>query len=312
VPVTRFGRLPDQTPYLVMHYVQGRTMEERLKAEGRLTVPEAVHVLEEVASALALAHSKGIVHRDVRAANVLWDEEKARARLTDFGIAAVISPSGAEITRLTKTGQLVGDPGHMSPEQLQDAEITGLADMYLFGVLGYELLASRGPYDARTPTELITAHLSREPHDLRDFRPDAPGELAELLGRCLAKEPRHRPSAKDAVRALERAASPASAGRPGTTGADPAELVKRRVPHVVLFTMGIGVTLIGLADAMEDILPADSILLTVIFVVAAVLASAVIAWFHGERGKQRAPAIEYVLLGLIGAGWLVVSVVAVR
>ncbi len=316
VPVTRFGRLPDQTPYLVMQYVHGRTLEERLQAEGHLAVTEATQILREVASALALAHEKGIVHRDVRAANVLWDEEKGRARLTDFGIAAVISLTGSEVTRLTKTGQLLGDPSHLSPEQLLDEGVTELADMYLFGILGYELLAGRGPYDARTPTDWIHAHLNREPRDLRELRPDAPPELAELLRRCLAKKPNHRPSAKDVLRALDAAGATGSsgaarAGEQAGSSDDLAELIQRRVPQIVLLTLGVGVTLIGLSDAMEELLPPATKLLTVIFVVAAVLASAVIAWFHGKKGAQRAPAIEYVLLGLIGLLWLVVSVMAV-
>ncbi len=311
VPVTRFGRLPDETPYLVMPDVHGRTLEERLKAEGQLSVPDAVEVLKGVASALALAHAKGIVHRGVQASNVMWDEEKSRARLSDFGIAAVLSPSGAEITRLTKTGQLLGDPAHLSPEQLLDEGVTELADMYLFGILGYELLAGRGPYDVRSPAEWITAHLHREPRDLRELRPDAPRELADLLRRCLAKEPRHRPSARDAERALDQAAPHGGADPSAADASDPAELIRRRVPHVVLFTVTLGAGLIGLADALENLLPAESMLLTVVFVVAAVLASAVLAWFHGERGKQRASAIEYLLLGLIGLAWLVVSVAVV-
>ncbi|MDP2955209.1 MAG: serine/threonine-protein kinase [Longimicrobiales bacterium] len=311
VPVTRFGRLPDETPYLVMQYVKGRTMEERLKAEGKLSVPEATQILREVASALALAHGKGIVHRDVRPANILWDEEKSRARLTDFGIAAVISPSGTETTRLTKTGQLLGDPTHLSPEQLLDEGVSELADMYLFGILGYELLAGKGPYDARTPTEWITAHLNKQPRDLRDLRPDAPAELADLLRRCLAKQPKHRPSAKDVVRALEGGGPTAPAPSGAAGGTDLAELVKRRVPHIVLFTVGGGVTLIGLSDAVDEYFPEGFKLLVIIFVVAAVVAAPVIAWFHGERGSQRAPAIEYVLLALIAVTWLVISALVV-
>jgi serine/threonine-protein kinase len=298
-----------------MPYVHGRTAEDLLKAEGKLPVGQATQILREVASALAFAHGKGIVHRDVRPANVLWDEERSRARLTDFGIAAVINLSGTETTRLTKTGQLLGEPMHLSPEQLLDEGISELADMYLFGILGYELLAGRGPYDARTPTEWINAHLNKEPRDLKELRPDAPAELAQLLRRCLAKQPQHRPSAKDVARALEGPAAPGAAVSPGTTSTpgsvDLEELVRRRVPHIVLFTVGFGVVLIGLADAVDEYFPDGFKLLVVIFAVAAVLASAVIAWFHGEKGKQRAPAIEYVFLGLITVLWLVVSVMTV-
>ena len=208
VAVTRFGRLPDQTPYLVMQYVKGRTMEDRVKAEGRLSVREGTTVLLEVASALAAAHKKGIIHRDVRPGNVLWDEEKGRALLTDFGIAAVLDASGPEATRLTKTGQLLGDPHYLSPEQLLDGEASELTDMYLFGVLGYELLSGEGPYTARTPTEWIKAHLQQDPKDLRDLRPDVPAPLADLLRRCLNREPLHRPSASDVIRALQGSATP--------------------------------------------------------------------------------------------------------
>lgn len=312
VAVTRFGRLPDETPFVVMQYVKGRNMEERLQAEGKLAAAEAVEVLAGVADALAMAHQKGIVHRDVRPENILWDEERTVARLTDFGIAAVVDPGAAEVTRLTRTGQLLGDPRYLSPEQLRDGDVTELTDMYLFGVLGYELLTGGGPYDARSPTDWIMAHMSREPRELLQLRPDIPPDVAAMLQRCLAKEPRHRPSARDAVRVLRGGAGAAGEATEGES--DPLDmeaLVKRRVPQIVLLALGGGITLLGIADALESLLPPQSMLLTVIFVVAGVLASSVVAWFHGEKGRQEAPAIEYVLLGLIALGWLVVSVMVV-
>ena len=94
-------------------------------------------------------------------------------------------------------------------------------------------------------------------------------------------------------------------------GGDIQALIQRRVPQIVLLTAGAGITLIGLADALEGLLPEDAMILTVVFVVAAIVASAVIAWFHGEKGKQQAPAIEYVLLALVAMGWLAVSAMAV-
>lgn len=305
--VRRFGRLSDETPYLVMQYVKGRTMAERLAAEGRLDVATARTILREVASALEVAHTKGFVHRDVRPGNVLWDEEAGKAVLTDFGIAGVVANSLEETTRLTQTGQVLGDPRYMSPEQLLDQEVTEFTDIYLLGVLGYELLTGEGPYAARNTMEWITAHVQKEPKDIRELRTDVDADTAGLLLRCLARQPKHRPSAADVVRALGgggSATGPAAASAPD----DLTELVKRRVPQIVLLTAGAGITLIGLADALEDLLPANSKLLTVVFVVAAVIASAVIGWFHGEKGRQRAPAVEYLLLSLIGLGWLVVTV----
>jgi len=311
VAVTRFGRLPDETPYLVMQYVKGRTMEERLKAEGRLPVPEATEVLAEVASALAAAHEKGITHRDVRPGNVLWDEEKHRALLTDFGIAAVLDAGGPGSPRLTRTGELLGDPRHSSPEQLSGNPLTELSDMYQFGLLGYEILAGRGPYEAKSMADWIRAHLQQEPRSLRELRPDVPEPLADLLRRCLAKEPRHRPSARDVARALATETSTPGGARAGHPEEhDLARLLKRRMPQIVLIVAGAGIGLIQLVGSLDNLLPPKSQLLTLIFVAAAVLASAVIAWFHGERGRQRAPIVERVLLGLIGVLWLAVTIVA--
>ncbi len=133
VQVYRFGRLPDGTPYLVMRFVKGRTLEERLAAEGRLPAALARTVLFGVASALEAAHAQGIVHRDVRPANVLWDEEAQQALLADFGIAALLATGGEEVTKVTKTGQMIGNPKYMSPEQLLDQDLTELADMYAVG-----------------------------------------------------------------------------------------------------------------------------------------------------------------------------------
>lgn len=311
VAVTRFGRLPNQTPYLVMQYVKGRTMEERLEAEGSLPVPAATEVLAEVASALAAAHEKGIIHRDVRPGNVLWDEEKRRALLTDFGIAAVLDAGGSDSPRLTRTGEILADPRWSSPEQLSGVPLTELSDMYQFGLLGYELLTGRGPYEARSAADWIRAHLQQEPRDLRELRPDVPEPLADLLRRCLATEPRHRPSARDVVRVLGKE-TPSATGAPAGHAEehDLAKLLKRRVPQIVLIVAGAGVGLIQLVGSLNNLLPPKSQLLTLIFVAAAVLASAVIAWFHGERGRQRAPIVERVLLGLIGVVWLAVTIVA--
>lgn len=315
VQVHHFGRLPDETPYLVMRFVKGRTMEERLAAEGRLSAELARSVLTDVAAALAAAHARGIVHRDVRPANVLWDEEGEQALLTDFGIAALLETSGEDSTRLTKTGQMLGDPRYLSPEQLRDHDLTELADMYAFGVLGYELLTGEGPYDARTNTEWITAHLNAEPRELRDLRPDVDGGVADLLRRCLNREPKHRPSAADAHRLLSEGGGLAVLGAGVGAGsgldevADLQQLIKRRVPQIVAVAAASGWALMTLMDQLVDreILPGIAYRLTLPFVAAAVAAATVVAWFHGERGRQRTSVLEWVLLSVIGVIWLTIS-----
>jgi serine/threonine-protein kinase len=198
----RFGRLPDATPYLVMRLVKGRTMRERLKGEAMLA-ELALPVLKDVVSALAAAHAIGIVHRDVRPENVLWDEENDKALLVDFGVSALFASTGVKLTAVNSTERLYGDPKYLSPEQIRDEVLTVQADVYSFGVLAYELLTGQGPYGAGTEAELIEAHLHGEPKDLMKVRSEVEPNTANVLRRCLEKDPTHRPTASDISRALD-------------------------------------------------------------------------------------------------------------
>jgi len=305
VQVYRLGRLRDETPYLVMRFVKGRTLEERLAAEGRLPRDLAREVLHDVASGLAAAHAQGIVHRDVRPANVLWDEERKQAVLTDFGIAAILATSGEESTRLTKTGQMVGDPRYLSPEQLRDEDLTELADMYAFGILGYELYTGEGPYEAKSNTQWITAHLSGQPKDIERLRPDIEPAVAALLKRCMNREPNHRPSAAVAAKILE--APGAGAPAPGPEGLTLwAELKRRRFPQFVAGAITAAAGFVGFVGFMREQYDTNVLWLNLSFPLAAcgVLAASVVAWFHGERGQQQSSTTEWLLLGLVGIVWL--------
>jgi len=202
VTVFRVGALSDGTPFLIMQYVKGRSLEARLKAEGRLAVNEVRRVLSQVAAALAAAHENGVVHRDVKAANVLYDEVSLRCLLTDFGIAAVLATGEESERRITTAGHVVADFKYVSPEQLKGEPLTGSADVYGLAILAYELLANRFPYEASTPREFADAHLNREPARISSLRPDVTADLEDLLGRCLAKDPLHRPRAADLARRL--------------------------------------------------------------------------------------------------------------
>jgi serine/threonine protein kinase len=308
VQVFRFGRLPDETPYLVMRFVKGRTLEDRLAAEGPLPADLAREVLLGVASALAAAHAQGIVHRDVRPANVLWDEERSQALLADFGIAALLATSGEDATRLTKTGQMLGDPRYLSPEQLLDQDLTELADIYALGVLGYEIFTGKGPYEAKTNTQWITAHLSGTPRDLRQMRPDVDPAVADLLRRCLNREPNHRPSAAAIVSTLQ--------GGPGEAGAGSVEdaltwreISRRRIPQFMGAALAAGAGFVGLVTGVVDVYDLDQTWVSLSFALAGcgVTAATVVAWFHGERGRQQSNVLEWILLSIIGVVWLTLS-----
>ncbi len=210
VAIHGVGELPDGTPYFIMQHVAGGSMADRLSSTGPLPIELAERVLGDVAAGLAAAHKRGIIHRDVKPANVLWDEDGERATVSDFGIAALQGTDGDEgEMRITGSGMAVGSPTYMSPEQLLAEPVTPKSDIYALGLLGYELLTGHGPYLARAPSEIVAAHLRHVPQRLSALRPEIPADLEMLLVRCLAKDPTDRPSADEVMLALTPGAADA-------------------------------------------------------------------------------------------------------
>ncbi len=212
VPVLSAGEI-DGLPYYTMPFVEGASLRARL-VRGPLTVTEAVGLLREVARALSYAHERGVVHRDIKPDNVLLTA--GSAVVTDFGIAKALSASrleGPGSPTLTAMGTSLGTPTYMAPEQAAgDPATDHRADVYAFGCMAYELLAGRPPFHDLTPHKLMAAHMGERPQPLTELRPDAPPVLAELVMRCLEKEPDHRPqSAADLVRVLETVTSSGTA-----------------------------------------------------------------------------------------------------
>jgi serine/threonine protein kinase len=313
VQLYRVGRLSNDLPYIVMQYVKGRTMADRLQAEGPLPMEEARSLIAEVASAVAAAHRKGIVHRDIRPANVLYDEESRRSLLTDFGIAALLASGEAgQAARLTKTGELVGNPSYMSPEQLTGSGLSERSDVYAIGLLGYELLTGRGPYEADSRREMITAHIQQEPRKLSELRSDVDPRLEEVLRRCLAKEPEHRPNAADVARRLE--AAPGAIVTPWPPLARPAaglfsKLSERRLPHVTVVYGAIAWAVLQVAWQLVEsaVLPRVVYQLALVAVVTGFPAVLIGAWFHGKKGRQEFTRVEYWLFAVLALIWLAVS-----
>ncbi len=217
VPLYRVGVLSDDLPYIVMQYVKGRSLADRLLAEGPLDPGVVRRILVDVASALDAAHRQKIVHRDVKPGNVLLEEETGRVLLTDFGIAAPLATGEFSPSRLTTRDRVLGDARYRSPEQLTGEEVTELADIYGLGLLGFELLTGEGPYEASTPTEWLAAHLHAGPRRPSDLRPEVDPDLEDLLLRCLSKVPEHRPGAADVVRQLASSGHGAPAPVPPTS-----------------------------------------------------------------------------------------------
>jgi serine/threonine-protein kinase len=183
--------------YFVMKYVAGRSLESVVRELGPLPIPMLRTIVTQVGSALGYAHRKGVVHRDVKPANIMLDDE-GWVVVTDFGIAKV-----SEAQALTMTGGVVGTPSYMSPEQCAGREITGAADQYSLGIVAYELLTGRTPFHSGTMVNLLYDHCHTSPPPIADHRPDCPPELVAAVMRMLEKDPARRfPSVEEAVLAI--------------------------------------------------------------------------------------------------------------
>lgn len=176
--------------FLVMELVTGKTVAQLIATRGPLE-PEFVRsVLIQVASALAEAHEWGIIHRDVKPSNILVTAS-GEAKLSDFGIARA-----AQGEPLTQHGEVLGTPQYLSPEQATGQPASPASDLYALGVVAHEMLTSVKPFDGTTPVAIALAHVNEPPPPLP---PSVPSDLAEVVSRCLSKDPRLRPASADAV-----------------------------------------------------------------------------------------------------------------
>jgi streptogramin lyase len=186
--------------YVTMRFVEGTDLREMITLEQRLDPQVAARIISQVASALDAAHARGLVHRDVKPANVLIAEQNGHhhAYLTDFGLTKQISSQSG----LTKTGMMVGTVDYIAPEQLQGSTIDARADIYALGCVLYEALTGQVPYPRDSEPAKMWAHMGEPPPSPRAIAPDLPGPLEEVIHRAMAKEPDARfPSAGDLGRA---------------------------------------------------------------------------------------------------------------
>ncbi|MFL5570070.1 MAG: serine/threonine-protein kinase [Gemmatimonadaceae bacterium] len=185
----------DNLVYFVMAYVKGDNLGQRLQQHGPMAPVEVRRILREVADALAYAHGRNVIHRDIKPDNIIIEEETGRAMVTDFGIARALTDTGD--SRLTATGMAIGTPAYMSPEQSAgDRAIDGRSDLYSLGVVGYQMLCGQTPFVASNTPSMLVKHLSEKPIPVDERWPDLPPDLSRAVMICLEKDPADRfPSA---------------------------------------------------------------------------------------------------------------------
>jgi serine/threonine protein kinase, bacterial len=195
VPILDAGDV-DGRYYLAVGYVNGRTLDERVRAEGPLPLGDVVRMATDVASALDALHSAGVVHRDIKSSNLLVDED-GRTLVSDFGLA-----KGRAYTVLTRPGQVVGTLDYLAPELIRGEPATPASDIYAFGCTVYECVAGRTPFGDRPLLQVGLAHLDEAPPDPAMTRGDCSDELSWAIVQALEKEPSQRPATATAYATL--------------------------------------------------------------------------------------------------------------
>ncbi len=290
----------EDTYYIAMEFLDGRTLKELIIGRGAAPINVAIEYARQILSALRFAHRHGIVHRDIKPHNVLVDGE-GRVKVTDFGIAR------AGTSQMTETGSIVGTAQYLSPEQAKGGEVDPRSDLYSLGVVLYELLTGKTPFDGETPVEIAMKHLSTTPKPPSKLRPDVPRELDMVVMRALAKNPDERYQSADEMEGdLERVARGA---RVSATTVDTATQVLRRPAAAVAAASATAATMIAPPPASAAPPPAVVAeeeeyseggdrplwpwLVAVGFVVAAVIAGFFV-WQELSGSTPQVPANNYV------------------
>jgi eukaryotic-like serine/threonine-protein kinase len=200
----------DGTVFFVMAYITGDNLAKRVHDHGALSVDETRRTLRDVADALAYAHERGVIHRDIKPDNILIDAGSGRPMVTDFGIARAVSEGDS---RLTATGIAIGTPTYMSPEQAAgERAIDGRSDLYSLGIVGYQMLTGSPPFIANSTPAILVKHISERPTPIEQRRSDVPQDLGRVIMMLLEKDPANRfPSANAVVAALDSGKVPESA-----------------------------------------------------------------------------------------------------
>jgi serine/threonine protein kinase len=185
-------------PYMVLELLVGGSLDARLEEGRPLPDSETARIAAELASALAYAHAEGVLHRDVKPTNVLFDSEH-RVKLADFGIARL-----TDATTLTEAGMRLGTAAYISPEQSRGEPVTPATDVYAFGAVLFQMLTGRPPFEGTDWLEVAAMHSTHEAPPILSLRPDAPPDLVVVAERALAKRPGDRPADGSALAAMLR------------------------------------------------------------------------------------------------------------
>src|SRR3989440_3540458 len=192
VSVTDFGESENGVVFLVMEYLDGKTLKEVIKADGPMPLDHVVEIIRQVAGALDAAHEQGVVHRDLKSDNIMLSQTNGGdwAKVLDFGIAKIQQPEGARDNDITAANLVIGTPQYMSPEQCsQSGPIDARSDVYSLGVIVFEMLVGHVPFTGESPTTIMMKQVQDDPPSILSERPELPASIDRLVKKALAKQP---------------------------------------------------------------------------------------------------------------------------
>jgi len=215
--------------YITMEYIVGEDLKRLIRKVGQMSVAKTVSIAKQVCEGLVEAHSLGIVHRDLKPQNIMVDEA-GNAKIMDFGIARSISAKG-----ITSAGVMIGTPEYMSPEQVEGNDVDQRSDIYSLGVILYEMVTGRVPFEGETALSIALKHKTEEPENPKDFNPQIPESLSRLIRKCLEKKPERRyDSVQNITRELDiplEGILPKRKKAPTVTKSPPAQYNQRSSGH---------------------------------------------------------------------------------
>ncbi|MGH3092705.1 MAG: serine/threonine-protein kinase, partial [Gaiellaceae bacterium] len=282
----------DERPYIVMEYVPGRTVADELRSSGKLEAARVVDLALQVCGGLELAHSSGLVHRDVKPQNLLVRDD-GTVKIADFGIARAV-----EATNLTQIGSILGTAAYLSPEQAEGEPVTAAADIYSLGVVLYELLSGRTPYEFSSLADLVVKQREQAIRPLSDLEPSVPPELEAVVMRCLARNPDYRPSsAAELARELAAASpEPPTVPLPRTSGVRATDIAT--APLGAPQPAAPAATATRPRRARRDFaLPRRGVLAAVLVAILVAVVVAFAVWSDGEGSdpaQEQGPTVEPV------------------
>lgn len=226
-------------PFIVMEYVEGQSLAQRISDRGKLSVVETVRLSSQIASGLAAAHSRGVIHRDIKPANIMLEDGIERVKITDFGLARIAQ----ENSDLTSLGEAIGTPLYMSPEQVEGVELTTATDVFSLGCVMHAMLTGRSPFVGGHQLKVVQRIVNEQPTPLDKIDPAIPQSLASMVTRMLEKDPRARTiSASDIAARLHSDLLTMMQSESGlvTVSIQPPAAKRRPISQVVTFAAIVG------------------------------------------------------------------------